>query len=78
MKTRFRISKTDTIKGTLTINGKLVSSCYDSGFTRISDVVAYMTPKMSDYDKGRHGVYYFGIYNTDKDEFKLIEKNIKK
>jgi hypothetical protein len=46
MKTRFRISKNDTVKATLSGNGKLIATLYDSNFTTISEVYGTLCRKV--------------------------------
>ena len=48
MKTRFRIKKDDTIQAyAKNVNGKLLSSLYDSGFTTIEQVRIAILRKIS-------------------------------
>ena len=73
MKTRFRISENDTIKATLTKNGKIVASLYDSSFTTINQVIECLNRKVNDCEKGK-GDFYYSILNVDKDMHKGVER----
>ena len=76
MKTRVRIREKDTVKAYLTKGGKLIASLYDSGFTTVSQVIATLDNKVSDYNKGK-GELYYSILNEDKGEHKGISKRIR-
>lgn len=72
-KTRFRISKNDTIKACLFINNQLITSIYDSEFTTINEVV-YSLFKKTHY-KGMH--CYISIYNQSSGKIKSLNKIIR-
>lgn len=63
MKTRFRVSHSDTITGNLySPNGKLLTIVYDSGFTTIKQVERALLRKCCHPPKGTK----FSIKNEDK------------
>ena len=71
-KTRFRISKNDTVKAFMSdSNGKLLSSLYDSQFTTISEVVSVLMGKVAHIPTKRVNIT---IYNEDKDNVKHLTK----
>jgi hypothetical protein len=60
---RNRISTKDTIKATsFDINGKIISSIYDSRFSSIRQVISALTTKAGWLKK----IKYITIYNEDK------------
>ena len=74
--TRFRISKNDTIKATISdSNGKLLSSLYDSQFTTISEVVSALIGKVAHTSTKMVNIT---IFNEDKDTVKHLTKLVNK
>ena len=76
MKTRFIISKNDTVKATMSSHdGKLLSSVYDSQFTTINEVVGMLISKVP-YTPTKS--VNITIYNVDKDTVKYLTKKVNK
>ena len=76
MKTRFRISKNDTVKATMSNNnGMLLASLYDSQFTTISEVVSALVRKVQHTSTRKVNIT---IWNQDKDTVKYITKKVNK
>lgn len=75
MKTKFRISKNDTIKATASGQNGLLSTVYDSGFTTISQVVSRLISKIP-YYSGKS--IEISIYNENTQRIKYITKKVNK
>lgn len=75
MKTRFRISKDDTIKATISCNYVLLNSIYDSQFTTIGEVISRLISKVP-YFQSKY--VEINIYNETKGQSKYITKIINK
>ena len=76
MRTRFRISKNDTVKATMSNNnGMILASLYDSQFTTINDVVSSLVRKVPHASTGKVNIT---IWNQDKDTVKYITKKVNK
>ena len=72
---RFRISKNDEIKATVSGSDGLLSSLYDSQFTTIGDVVGVLIRKIPYYSGKKIDVK---IWNITKDEVKNFSINVNK
>ena len=75
MKTKFRISKNDTIKATASGQNGLLLTVYDSGFTTISQVVGKLISKIP-YYSGKS--IEISIYNENTQRIKYITKKVNK
>ena len=75
MKTRFRISKNDTIKATASGQNGLLSTVYDSEFSTIDQVISRLISKIP-YYSGK--TIEISIYNIDKQTVKYITKKVNK
>ena len=69
---RFRVNYNDTIKGTLCINGKLVSSLYDGGFTTVKEIKDSLLRKANFF--GVIKTLDFSITTLDKEICKIYSK----
>ena len=73
MRTRFKISKNDTIKAFVHANNKLLASVYDSGFTTINEVVNRLISKIPYTNSKKLEI---SIHNNDKEQSKYITKKV--
>jgi len=72
-KTRFRVSKNDTIKATATGKNGFLCSLYDSQFTTISEIVSSLIRKVPHYSGKKIEI---SIYNEDKQTSKCLTVNV--
>lgn len=75
MKTKFRVSKNDTIKAIARGQNGLLSTVYDSEFSTIDQVVSRLLSKIP-YYSGK--IIEISIYNIDKQTVKYITKKVNK
>ena len=73
MKTKFRISKDDTIKAAIRGNGRLLAIVYDSQFTTIDEVVGRLISKVPYFSGSKVEI---SIRNETKGKSKYITKSV--